>query len=214
MLPEWVWTSKQSRRIGKHFLFDEIDAWVCLCCQCQDCKDSLKAVQDAIQEAHLIEKHLTLFRAHSGNVKPEEIWELYRGDFERHEFIKSCWLEFKPHSSQNPKEEVKSTLYPKNGTNKLTWRFLCEYPDCHFCRTDRGFSFGVFVDPPGRVWPDFTHPTDELVMLTQGEFELEFNGKILRPEVGEEVLIPARALHTVTNNGSVTNEWLYGYKKN
>ena len=80
------------------------------------------------------------------------------------------------------------------------------------CRADRGFSFGVFVDPPGRCWADFTHATDELVMLTRGKYELKFEGKVLSPEIGEEVLIPAQALHTVTNNGAVTNEWLYGYK--
>lgn len=70
----------------------------------------------------------------------------------------------------------------------------------------------MFVDPPGQVWPDFTHRTDELVMLTKGEFELTFNGKSFRPIVGEEILIPAKAIHTVENTGSVTNEWLYGYK--
>ena len=29
----------------------------------------------------------------------------------------------------------------------------------------RGYSFGVFRDPPGRVWADFVHRTDELVVL-------------------------------------------------
>ena len=27
----------------------------------------------------------------------------------------------------------------------------------------RGYSFGVFRDPPGQVWADFVHQTDELV---------------------------------------------------
>ena len=49
-------------------------------------------------------------------------------------------------------------------------------------------------------------------MLTKGEFELTFDGKVFRPAIGEEVLIPAKALHTVENVGKVTNEWLYGYK--
>ena len=79
-------------------------------------------------------------------------------------------------------------------------------------RAKRGFSFGVFVDSPGQVWPDFVHRIDELVMLTKGEFELTFNGKSFRPSIGEEVLIPAKVLHTVENTGNVTNEWLYGYK--
>ena len=84
---------------------------------------------------------------------------------------------------------------------------------CLECRERRGYSFGVFVDPPGRVWPDFTHQTDEVVMLTKGEFELTFNGSSIRPAVGKETLIPAKALHTVENTGSVANEWLYGYKR-
>ena len=34
---------------------------------------------------------------------------------------------------------------------------------------ERGFSFGVFRDPPGRVWADFTHQTDVAeVFLSQG----------------------------------------------
>ena len=31
----------------------------------------------------------------------------------------------------------------------------------------RGFSFGIFRDPPGRVWQDFSHSTDELVILAE-----------------------------------------------
>ena len=88
----------------------------------------------------------------------------------------------------------------------------CTAPFTFISRANRGFSFGVFVDPPGRIWPDFTHQTDELVMLTKGEFELTFNGETLKPKIGEEVLIPARAVHTVENTGGITNEWLYGYK--
>ena len=30
---------------------------------------------------------------------------------------------------------------------------------------ERGFSFGIFRDPPGQVWADFVHRADELVML-------------------------------------------------
>ena len=35
----------------------------------------------------------------------------------------------------------------------------------------RGYSFGVFKDPPGQVWADFVHRTDELVVLAEGEIE-------------------------------------------
>ena len=42
---------------------------------------------------------------------------------------------------------------------------------------ERGFSFGIFRAPPGQVWADFVHRTDELVMLAEGEIELEIEGK-------------------------------------
>lgn len=75
----------------------------------------------------------------------------------------------------------------------------------------RGYSCEVWIDPPGQVWSDFVHPTDELVVLVEGEIELTFGGRTLRPRRGEEVLIPAGASHTVVNVGKVTNRWLYGY---
>ena len=78
---------------------------------------------------------------------------------------------------------------------------------------ERGFSCGVWIDPPGQVWADFVHDTDELVMLLEGEIEVSFLGKILRPQIGEEVLIPAGASHTVKNIGTTTNRWYYGYKQ-
>ncbi len=71
----------------------------------------------------------------------------------------------------------------------------------------RGYSFGIFTDPPGQVWADFVHSTDELLMLVRGEIEVEFGGMVVRPEIGEEVFIPARAMHTVRNTGRSTNVW-------
>ena len=44
---------------------------------------------------------------------------------------------------------------------------------------------------------DFVHKTDELVVLVEGETEIEIEGKSQRPQIGEEVFIPANALHTV-----------------
>ncbi len=77
----------------------------------------------------------------------------------------------------------------------------------------RGFSFGIFTDPPGQVWNDFVHDTDELLMVVQGEMELEMQGKRIRCEIGQEILIPAGAMHTVRNIGKTGSQWLYGYKK-
>ena len=49
-------------------------------------------------------------------------------------------------------------------------------------------------------------------MLAEGEIEIEIEGKSQRPQIGEEVFIPANALHTVRNVGSKGNVWYYGYK--
>ena len=76
----------------------------------------------------------------------------------------------------------------------------------------RGYSFGVFEDPPGQVWPDFVHSTDELVTLLEGEIEIEIEGKSQQPLIGEEVFIPSQAVHTVRNIGKTNNVWYYGYK--
>lgn len=49
-------------------------------------------------------------------------------------------------------------------------------------------------------------------MVLEGEVEFDIVGKVVRPAPGEEVLIPAGALHTVRNLGTTTSRWLYGYK--
>ncbi len=77
----------------------------------------------------------------------------------------------------------------------------------------RGFSCGLWVDPPGQVWADFVHDTDELVMIVDGTVEFEIAGVLHRPPAGEEVLIPAGARHTVRNTGTTESRWLYGYKR-
>jgi len=77
----------------------------------------------------------------------------------------------------------------------------------------RGYSCDIWTDPPGQAWRDFVHNMDELVMLIDGEIELRFSGKVLRPSIGEEVLIPANVAHTVINVGSTTNHWFYGYRR-
>jgi len=76
----------------------------------------------------------------------------------------------------------------------------------------RGFSCGLFTDPPGQKWEDYVHEVDELFMVMEGEVELEIAGKVLHPKPGEEVLIPAHAVHSVRNRGSTNSHWLYGYK--
>ena len=68
--------------------------------------------------------------------------------------------------------------------------------------TSRGYSFGVFRDPPKQVWANFIHKTDELVVVAEGEIEIEIEGEVHQPRIGEKVFIPANASHTVRNIGS------------
>lgn len=84
-------------------------------------------------------------------------------------------------------------------------------PDIRADWASRGFSFEYWIDPPGQVWRDFVHDVDELVVLVEGEIELEFAGRTVRPQVGEEVLIPAHERHTVKNTGEASNRWCFGY---
>ena len=76
----------------------------------------------------------------------------------------------------------------------------------------RGFSFGMWHDPPGQVWEDYEHDTEELFMVVEGKVELEMKGRKRCLKPGEEVLIPAGAHHSVRNLGESASRWLYGYK--
>ena len=77
----------------------------------------------------------------------------------------------------------------------------------------RGFSCELWIDPPGQRWEDFVHNTDELVVVLEGELEFEIDAVVSHPEAGEELYIPAGAVHSVRNIGGTTARWLYGYKK-
>ena len=77
----------------------------------------------------------------------------------------------------------------------------------------RGFSCEIWVDPPGQRWEDFTHATDELVIVLEGEMEFEIDGHATHPQPGDELLIPVGAVHSARNVGSTTARWLYGYRR-
>ncbi len=76
---------------------------------------------------------------------------------------------------------------------------------------DRGFSFGIWTDPPGQIWEGYVHDTDELFMVVEGNIELEMQGRKRALKVGEEILIPAREVHSVRTKGASGSRWLYGY---
>jgi quercetin dioxygenase-like cupin family protein len=80
-------------------------------------------------------------------------------------------------------------------------------------RTARGFSCELWVGPPGWRWEEFTHATDELVLVLEGAMAFEVDGRVVRPVVGEELLIPAGARHSARNVGGTTARWSYGYRR-
>lgn len=77
----------------------------------------------------------------------------------------------------------------------------------------RGFSCDVWTDPPGQRWENFRHTTAELVVVLEGQMEFEVAGRIHHPDAGEELLIPAGAVHSARNVGQSTARWLYGYQR-
>lgn len=77
----------------------------------------------------------------------------------------------------------------------------------------RGFSCDPWVDPPGQCWEGYVHGVDELVMVMEGRVEFEIDGAVHHPEPGEELFIPAGAVHSVRNRGQSAARWLYGYKR-
>ena len=78
---------------------------------------------------------------------------------------------------------------------------------------ERGFSCELWVDPPGQRWEDFTHATDELVVVLEGEMEFEIEGRVHHPKIGEELFIPAKAIHSARNVGKTVSRWLFGYSE-
>ena len=74
-----------------------------------------------------------------------------------------------------------------------------------------GFSFGVFRDPPGQEWNNFTHQSDEYVLVAEGRLKIDVGNEKMICAPGDLVRIPRQVRHslkTVSANGSV---WLYGY---
>jgi mannose-6-phosphate isomerase-like protein (cupin superfamily) len=76
----------------------------------------------------------------------------------------------------------------------------------------RGYSFDIFVDPPGQKWMGFVHAVDEIVVPIEGRVTLYVAGERFDPAIGEEVFIPAHALHDVITSYDGGSRWAYGYK--
>jgi len=75
----------------------------------------------------------------------------------------------------------------------------------------RGYSCGLFVDPPGREWLDFVHDCNELVTVVSGRLDMTVGDERVVMEPGDEVFIPKDAVHSVRNIHDGTTRWLFGY---
>ena len=77
----------------------------------------------------------------------------------------------------------------------------------------KGFSCDLWIDPPNQCWEDYVHEVDEVVCVEEGELEFEVSGKKQILKLGDELFIPARAIHSVRNIGGKTARWYYGYRR-
>lgn len=75
----------------------------------------------------------------------------------------------------------------------------------------RGFDCRLWTDAPGARWEGFVHATDEVVIVLDGRMEFEVAGEVHHPQPGEELFIPAGAIHSARNIGQTTAQWLFGY---
>lgn len=75
----------------------------------------------------------------------------------------------------------------------------------------RGYSCHRFEDPPGQVWRDFVHATNEVVTVASGRLEVTIDGETVFAEVGDEIFIPRDAVHTVANAAATNTVWMFGY---
>jgi mannose-6-phosphate isomerase-like protein (cupin superfamily) len=76
----------------------------------------------------------------------------------------------------------------------------------------RGFRCRRMLDPAGREWPGIVHGADELVMVLKGRLEIDIAGVLIDAEEGDEIFIPAGAVHSVRNTAPTATRWLYGYE--
>ena len=74
----------------------------------------------------------------------------------------------------------------------------------------RGYSFGIFKDPPGKIWAEFVMGQTNLLYCQRERLRLKAIHSSLRLVM--RFFIPAKVVHTVRNIGKTNNVWYYGYK--
>jgi glyoxylate utilization-related uncharacterized protein len=75
------------------------------------------------------------------------------------------------------------------------------------------FTFDTYIDPPGQVWADFVHRSDEFVVVVVGQVVIEVGTErnLCRP--GDLVRIPAGVRHSLRTTNDSGSVWHYGYGK-
>lgn len=77
----------------------------------------------------------------------------------------------------------------------------------------RGYSCELWIDPSDQVWQDFEHDVDELIVLLEGNCQIELKGRTLQLNIGEELVIPAGTKYTARGYGEGPTRWLHGYPR-
>ena len=77
----------------------------------------------------------------------------------------------------------------------------------------RGYSCELWIDPPNRVWSDFIHEADLLILLLEGTIQVELPHRTVRLQVGDEIDIPAHTRFTIRHAGDEPARWLHGYRR-
>ncbi|MCA8974106.1 MAG: cupin domain-containing protein [Planctomycetes bacterium] len=90
---------------------------------------------------------------------------------------------------------------------------LVDHPTVRADWARRGYSCELWIDPPDRVWHDFQHETDLLLLLLEGAIRIELPDRTIRLEVGDEVGIPAHTRFTIRHAGEQPARWLHGYRE-
>lgn len=79
---------------------------------------------------------------------------------------------------------------------------------------ERGFSFKIGKITLEKGVDEARHEDlDELVLALNGKLEFTIDDKIFVAEENKEVLIPAKAIHSIKNVGADTSTIYFGYKK-
>ena len=78
----------------------------------------------------------------------------------------------------------------------------------------RGYSCELWVDPPERVWSDFVHEADLLLLLLEGSIQVELPDRTVQLQVGDELDVPAHTRFTIRHAGDESASWLHGYRCN